>query len=307
MLRALVASGDATMVDHLTSKVANYMAGITDDGWAVNSMQFLDYLSSQSAYMLTASLLEYDSFKGSTDPHASLAVIGNGKALVSTAVNSEHRTASALLPWSEATTSADRPVSTLHFVARGRGELSVVFGLQFTPLRLPTRNAYRGIGIERFIVPCNSTRKRPLDAARMTIGGQATTVAGSFWLGERVCVSLQVTSADDLGAVLITDNLAGGLEAQHEGQDLSELWHGSGWWFMPRFYRKVYTDRVDFLVSALRAGTHVFQYEAIAATTGQFTLPPAEAFAVAHKELSGRTFGGAVVIAKINHEMLARS
>ena len=49
------------------------------------------------------------------------------------------------------------------------------------------------------------------------------------------------------------------------------------WWSCTSFQRTTKTDRVSFYSQFVRAGTHSVTYQAMAATSGQFVLPPAKA------------------------------
>jgi hypothetical protein len=70
------------------------------------------------------------------------------------------------------------------------------------------------------------------------------------------------------------------------------------WWCVASFpYRETYADRIVWTsLASLRAGTHTVSYQAVAATRGVFTLPPAYALVEDQPELMGLSQGGTIVV-----------
>lgn len=70
--------------------------------------------------------------------------------------------------------------------------------------------------------------------------------------------------------------------------------HIYGWWMMcPGWERETMADRVTWYAGrGVRAGTHTLSFEAVAATVGTFSLPPAQALVVMQPEVMGLSAGG---------------
>ena len=135
-------------------------------------------------------------------------------------------------------------------------------------------------------------------------------------LGSMVSVTLQITSPDDIdSAVNVESWVPAGLEpldpnvastgATSSGNGCEQDFAGGGrfayfygwWWYCPSFQRETKTDRVVYYFPrGIRAGTRTLSYEAVAATVGQFTLPPAQALIVTQPEVLGLSAGGTFTV-----------
>jgi hypothetical protein len=140
-----------------------------------------------------------------------------------------------------------------------------------------------------------------------------------------VSVTIQATTPDDIdGAVAVESWLPGGLEplldldAPGGADDFESCGMGFGrgftygwWWRCPRWERETKADRVTWYAGrGLRAGTFTHSFEAIAATVGDFALPPAQVMVVMQPEVLGLSTGGTfqvVAIGELSEEEMALS
>ncbi len=100
---------------------------------------------------------------------------------------------------------------------------------------------------------------------------QLTPLRGAVRQGEALHVKLVITSAVDLGNMLVVDPLPAGMEALEI--DNNELWP-SGYWFGAR---EIYDDRVAWLMPELLRGIpQVLWYTVRAQFAGTFHAPPTE-------------------------------
>ena len=246
-------------------------------------------------------LAAYDASAGSTDPDLLLAATSGD--VLAPLLSFEARAAgappaSSTTPW-EALGPRPAPV---RFTATGSGEASVAAALTFVPAA-PADTAgpvYRGLYVEKVV--------RAMDANGRAVGPALRYVE----LGASVVVTIQVTTPDDLSRVILEDLSAGGLEpvdpnvaGDNAGSDESDNCGGGGgwyrwsWWCVAALsYRQTYADRVTWQSgSTLRAGSHSVSYQAVAATRGVWTVPPARAYVIDQQEVLGLSQGSTVVIA----------
>ena len=201
------------------------------------------------------------------------------------------------VPWSVLPPSP--PPAPLIFSASGFGEVSVALAMQFTPAALFTAPVYRGIEVAKIIRQYDALHSRP-------IGPPLAHVP----LGMMVTVTLQVTSPDEISNLVVDDWLPAGLEAVDPNADggasssdghLPPLWpwlRACGWWWRcTSWSRETKKDAVTFYAAWAHAGTHTLSFEAIAATRGHFSLPPAKASAALQPEVMGLSAGGALIVA----------
>lgn len=75
---------------------------------------------------------------------------------------------------------------------------------------------------------------------------------------------------------------------------------GAYWYFFSctSFERQTRPDRVSYYSHFVRAGTHSMTYQAMAATSGQFVLPPTKASLAAQPEVMGLSAGGSFTVSR---------
>ncbi|KAI8474281.1 MAG: hypothetical protein J3K34DRAFT_375003 [Monoraphidium minutum] len=242
----------------------------------------------QAAGAAAAALVRYDGSRGSTAPNARVTVAaanaaGASKTLLDARFTpaAAGRTQDASAPWGALPPNA----STLDVKATGRGEVSLAAGLTFTPAALLPFPTYRGLWVERVV--------------------QSEAGAGSLGAvpaGQIVTVTVQITTPDDLGQVVVEVLMPGGLEPIDPSvyKDMSSslqcgTWGGGGrsWW-CPGLQVTKSLVRVDYY--NLPAGTASVSFKAAAATPGTFALPPVKAYAVAQPEVMGLSAAGSFVV-----------
>jgi hypothetical protein len=116
-------------------------------------------------------------------------------------------------------------------------------------------------------------------------------------LASIVTVAVQLTTPDDLGAVVVEVRMPGGLEPVdpnvYQDASLALTCSSAGswfWWWCPR--QSTSPSLVKFTFSYLSAGTVTLKFKAVAATPGRFVLPPVKAFAVSQPEVMGLSAAG---------------
>jgi hypothetical protein len=250
-----------------------------------------------------AALSKYDQALGSTKPDIKVSAVSGGvEVLDFQASGAKVDPVTQLTLWEQ----LPRPPAPVRFSASGRGQASVSAVLTFVPAAMPTAGAvYRGLYVEKVVRRMNATTG---DA----VGPPLQVVP----LGVSVVITIQVTTPDDVSRVVVTDLSAGGLEpvdpnvaGDDSGAGAGDECSGGGyrwsWWCVPAFYhRETYADRVTWTSwSTLTAGTHTVTYQAVAATRGVFSLPPAQAFVDDQPELMGLSQAGTIVVMDNSQEM----
>lgn len=257
-------------------------------------------LSEGLASMASATLAAYDESRGSTAPNVNVTATAvnftpNGTAatpgkLMLGAQFSGHSGvlyAESSTPWGQ----LPRNVNRLTFEALGNGEVSVAAGLRFTPAQLLPFPSYRGIWVERVM---------QTEAAR----GNLVAVPQS----EIVTISIQITTPDYLGRVVVEVLMPGGLEpidpnvyrdvasaiqcgfGDSGGGDGCGYRCYSRWYWCPAV--EVRPSNVTVRYSTLPAGTASVSFKAVAATMGTFALPPVKAYVVDQPEVMGLSAAG---------------
>ncbi|GBF96122.1 hypothetical protein Rsub_08870 [Raphidocelis subcapitata] len=270
-----------------------------------------------------AALAAYDSSRGSAAPDASVAVAavsgpvaaaaqaGNGTVpvLLSSVKAGDQAggkllleadfgpkgpgaaTAASSTPWAALPPNA----TALAVGASGRGEVSVAAGLTFTPARLLDFPTYRGLWVQRVV--------------QSEAGGGNLAAADASRL---VTVTVQITTPDDLGEVVVEVLMPGGLEpldpAVYKDPSAAltcDLGGGGGggggggsggrwWWLCPQ--TAVTPSAVTVRYGSLGAGATSFSFKAAAATPGTYALPPVKAYAVAQPEVMGLSAAGSFTV-----------
>jgi hypothetical protein len=287
----------------LVAKLAAYVAGAKDDS---SPYLFSRWRGVQESAMACAALASHDLKMGSTRPDLGLtATSGNFQVLFFEARDTAPPPLTSVTPWE--ILKQPQPDS-LQFQVEGTGQVSVSAALTFVPAQVPLEGAvYRGIYVEKTVHLMDPVTGK-------ATGGSVQIVK----LGSSVVVTIQITTPDDLSRVVLEDLSAGGLEpidpnvAGDDSGSASSNGCGSrsswwSWWCVPSFpYRETYADRVVWTsMSTLQAGTHTVSYQAIAATRGNFTFPPAYALVEDQPELMGLSQGGTVVVADSTLNVMA--
>ena len=70
------------------------------------------------------------------------------------------------------------------------------------------------------------------------------------------------------------------------------------WFSCTSFQRQTRPERVSYYSRFVRAGTHSMTYQAMAATSGRFVLPPAKASLASQPEVMGLSAGGAFAVSR---------
>eukprot|EP01023_Acetabularia_acetabulum_P050786 TRINITY_DN5527_c0_g1_i3.p1 TRINITY_DN5527_c0_g1~~TRINITY_DN5527_c0_g1_i3.p1 ORF type:complete len:2117 (+),score=423.13 TRINITY_DN5527_c0_g1_i3:248-6598(+) len=252
-----------------------------------------NYIGSQNAYAYTTvavalSLAEYDKVRGSTDPDLQLDVRSGNVTML----NALFKNSGDALKTSTSFDSLDNPPQPIEFKAVGAGEVSLAALLDFIPSVLFPFPQYRGIFVERVIQGSNSL-------------GEATGAPlGVIPLRSVVNYVIQLSTPFDVGAAEIQVLMPGGLEpidpnvptCQPNGNEICYAGR-NGLSFLRYFYpacpkMEVYPDKVIFSYAYMRAGTHDISFKAIAATKGDFVLPPVQAFSIEEPEIMGLSSSG---------------
>jgi hypothetical protein len=247
----------------------------------------------QTTGVSAAALAAYDQSRGSTAPNVAVTVTatnaaGAEKMLLEAKFTPANagRVESTSTPWGTLPANA----SGLSFEAAGRGEVSVAAGLKFTPAQLLPFPTYRGLWVERII---------------QTEAGEGNLAAAAA--GNIVTITVQITTPDDLGQVIVEVLMPGGLEPidpavyKDPSQQLQcNLGDGGGSGWYSRWFWCPQTQVTPSLVKInyynRPAGTSIVSFKATAATPGTFALPPVKAYAVAQPEVMGLSAAGTFVV-----------
>jgi len=294
----------------LTQKLAAHVAG---GGMAVGPLAVGagDYAGALAA----GALAGYDAAAGSAAPDLTLLATSGDAVLLRARFGTAGATAAAAtVSNATALDAIPRPPGNasgrgnITFAASGVGEASVVAALRFVPAAPLAFPVYRGLGVERVV---------QLSGA----GGPAGPPLRTVPLGAVVTVTLQVTTPDDVDGPLVVElPLPGGLEPLDPllasgggggggggGPELRSLppgcaWAGaldgfgfggggydSPWWWPwpPCPAQETRPTRVLFTFPRAPAGAYTVSVAAVAATPGDFLLPPAKAYSQRQPELLG--------------------
>ncbi|GBF96123.1 hypothetical protein Rsub_08871 [Raphidocelis subcapitata] len=266
----------------------------------------------KTAATKAAVLAAYDSSRGSAAPDASVAVAavsgpvaaaaqaGNGTVpVLLSSVKAGGQAGGKLLLEADfgpkgpgaATAASSTPwaalppnATALAVGASGHGEVSVAAGLTFTPARLLDFPTYRGLWVQRVV--------------QSEAGGGNLAAADALRL---VTVTVQITTPDDLGEVVVEVLMPGGLEPLDPAvyKDPSAaltcgLGGGRWWWFCPQ--TTITPSAVTVRYGSFSAGATSFSFKAAAATPGTYALPPVKAYVVAQPEVMGLSAAGSFTV-----------
>jgi len=108
--------------------------------------------------------------------------------------------------------------------------------------------------------------------------------------GDILCVTVLITTPDDLGDVTIIDLIPGGLEPLDSNIEVDEVSSDDLWW--PHETRQVHKDSVVWHAKGIYAGAHSFSYMCIANVPGVYALAAARSFQTKHAEVMGTSGAG---------------
>eukprot|EP01025_Chloroclados_australasicus_P034639 TRINITY_DN3539_c0_g2_i1.p1 TRINITY_DN3539_c0_g2~~TRINITY_DN3539_c0_g2_i1.p1 ORF type:complete len:2104 (+),score=260.43 TRINITY_DN3539_c0_g2_i1:139-6450(+) len=257
-----------------------------------------NFIGSQSAYAhtmvsATLSLAQYDKTKGSTDPDLELNV-RSGDLVMLKAKFDEPTEPIVNITSFDALASPPEP---LEFKAVGVGEVSLAALMNFIPSVLYPFPQYRGIFVESAIQDSDE------------LGEAVGPALGTVQLTSVVNYVIQLSTPFDVGAAEVHVLLPGGLEAVdpnvptctpggsqvcYAGRFDLDIY--SRWYYPSCPKMEVYPDRVIFRYAYMREGTHDISFKAIAATKGEFVLPPVQAFSVQEPEIMGLSAAGSLSV-----------
>ncbi|CAE8724290.1 unnamed protein product [Polarella glacialis] len=154
--------------------------------------------------------------------------------------------------------------------------------------------------------------------------------------GEILCVTILVTTPDDLSDVTVLDLVPGGLEPLDDalpaaaaaaapvgfggggmmamaspgfrggkGRRLQGAFAPPWWWFSQS--REVRRDSVRWRARYLWAGTHTFSYACVVNVPGAYALPAAKAFSTDHPEVMGLSAAGSFLVREVDDSASAVS
>ncbi|GMH35163.1 hypothetical protein BSKO_03031 [Bryopsis sp. KO-2023] len=266
----------------LVEKLANYIGSPPVGPYRVRSFGNFDKV------VTMVSLRDYDVARGSNQPDLDLKVRSGEKDLLEVLFQGNNQVvASSSTPW-EALASPPEP---LEFQAQGIGEVTLAASLSFVPAKLLPFPTYRGMFIERSITISESEN-----------GASLKTIP----VGSVVEVSVQMTTPDRLDETTVRVLMPAGLEPIDPNVD------GSGNFCPVPFYsffggnsffsffscpeQETRPSVVTFNYRSLTAGTHTLSFRAVAATAGEFALPPVRAFVNEQPELMGLSKAGSLTI-----------
>eukprot|EP00892_Ulva_mutabilis_P003496 jgi/Ulvmu1/1518/UM011_0248.1 len=254
------------------------------------------FVSTRSVIQSMFALLEYDNVSGSTQPNLGLVVQSAPAQVLQASFTPQ---SNAIVEASISFDDLATPPAPLTFVANGTGEASVAALLNFVPAELPTTPQFRGLQVDLAIRALNASSGLPT--------GPLLSFAP---LGATLHILAQVATPDDLQEATVQILLPGGLEPIDRNLDAdgntdvcllpfflrsfsggNPFRRASIFWF-PSCPRVETSPRnVTFFVDRLSPGTHEYSFLAIAASPGQYTVPPAIAFDDNQPEVTGLSAG----------------
>ncbi|KAK9809200.1 hypothetical protein WJX72_011244 [[Myrmecia] bisecta] len=286
-----VLSGNTT-ANPLVEKLANYVAARQGYNGA-GPIPFAFGGELAAAAMLA--LQEYDLSKGSILPDMTLQVQSGNVTLLNASFQglSSPDTVTNNVSWSALDLPAPEPVT---FAAVGRGEASVALSLDFIPNATFPFPIYHGLQVERII--------RLTDPANLTgppIGPALATIP----LGSIVAFTVRLTTPDKMGPSELHVLMPGGLEpldpnintALGSSCVLANLGISFSWWPWPVCpVQETLPAVVTFKYQRLLPGSQEVTFRAVAASVGQWSLPPAKAFVTDQPEVMGLSAAGSLEV-----------
>ncbi|GMH43110.1 hypothetical protein BSKO_11032 [Bryopsis sp. KO-2023] len=278
-LLVFVRAGETNpLVEKLVNHVANEDSGSSVFFWTSPSATIVRMLA----------MAEYDQSRGSTSPDLDISARSNENTLLEAEFR---KPTDPLVTTSTPFEDLGEDPDPLMFRSQGKGEVSLVATLDFTPAKLLPFPTYRGIFVERIV------RKAGPDGE--AVGEPLKTAP----LGMQLVITLQITTPDDLDAVTVRALMPGGIEPVDPNLAtdsdartvcaLERLRISFFNWYWPLC--PVQTTRpseVKFSYTRLRSGTNVCTFQATAASVGEWILPPVQAFVDEQPEVMGLSPAG---------------
>ncbi|CAE7229083.1 Snapc3, partial [Symbiodinium natans] len=244
--------------------------------------------------MASVSLLAFDAASGSsTEADIPLQIMAQADTLLNVELRStppKLLTVWTAWPWSELPDTLPKSGMDLEIqVGAGSGLAIVSYAIDLIPVKPFVEPQFKGIMVQKIV--------QKLDTGGRC-HGPAVHVAKP---GQLLCVTIQVTSPDDLHDVEVMDLVSAGLEPLDEnlaagaavaGEDPSGdndfVWGlllGRSW------QRTVRRDSVRWQSTYMWGGTHTLSFNCIANAPGVYSLPATKAHSVKFPEVMG--FSGA--------------
>jgi len=309
-------------------KIANYIAqGSADQRWGGT---FATATDAHRGFALS----DYDTFTHSNEPNVQLSVSSGGSQLLTGSFTPGHTDdVSSTTAWEDLAS----PPAPLAFTATGSGELSVAAAMNFIPSQIYASPVYRGLFVEKIIQAIDPQSGlptgAPLRAVRLgqmvAVTIQVTTAddVQDLVLDDWTAGGLEPIDPHIDASALNAGSNCGGLyhpamsggAAMGGGPSMGggpmggyrpppmppsrgggSFDAGAYWYFFSctSFERQTRPDRVSYFSSFVRAGTHSMTYQAMAATSGQFVLPPTKATLAAQPEVMGLSAGGSFMVSR---------
>jgi len=243
------------------------------------------HLPARDMIMSSIALLAFDSATGSSAANIPLQIIAepSSKKLLQVTLGSSPDQLSSYTawPWNElppelATSGLDLEFQT----APGSGLAVVSYGLNFMPMSPFLEPQFRGILVQKIV-----QRTNPMHPGRCN--GKPLTTA---FPGETLCVTIQITSPDDLQEVVVVDLVPAGLEPIDEKLSQTDDFEGNLLrrpFFGRMWDREIRHDSVRWRAGFLWAGTHTLSFNCLANAPGLYSLPAAKAYSEKHAEVMG--------------------
>ncbi len=259
----------------LLPRLGDYIASPASDAFSFR------LFSAYTRLITMQALVEFDVSRGSAQPNLDFeAVSGNVTLLEASFTNASAPVASSRVPWE----ALPEPPEPIEVSAVGDGEASVAITLNFVPSELLPFPTYRGIFVERSI---------QLEDAEEGDGPGLSVVPR----GTVVSIKVQFLTPDALGQTVVRVLMPAGLEP------VDPNIAGGGFCPVPFFslFRSFFFNCpqqetrpqvVTFTFDRVRPGTTSVSLRAVAATVGNFTLPPTRVFASGQPEVMGLSSAG---------------
>ncbi|CAK8986322.1 unnamed protein product [Durusdinium trenchii] len=250
------------------------------------------HLPAQDIIMASLALVAFDTATGSSQCNIPLQVVAkpSGKKLLQVDLQSGQSGQNPVLsartawPWNELPTQLGMSGMDLEIQAGpGRGLAVVSYGMNFIPMVPFLEPQFRGLLVQKIIQRASASHP-----GRCV--GESVKVA---FPGETLCVTIQLTSPDDLEEIEVLDFVPAGLEPIDESLENSETSDRIGGDFLfaggsfLSWEREIRHDSVRWRTGFIWAGTHTLSFNCLANAPGVYSLPAAKAYSAKHPEVMG--------------------
>eukprot|EP00210_Caulerpa_lentillifera_P001100 g1061.t1 len=261
----------------LIPRLGSYIAAPVSDNYG-----FAFFGTYEQAITMQA-LVEFDVSRGSAQPNLTFeAMTGDLTILEAMFSNTTAPVASASVLWDDLPPSP----APIEVSAVGEGEAFVAITLNFIPAEILPFPSYRGIYVERSI---------QLEDAEDGDGRSLRVVPR----GSVVTVKIQFLTPDALDETVIRALMPAGLEPvdPNISPDSSRFCPIPFFSFFRYFYgrcpfQETRPTVVTITYNSVRPGTSSVTFRAVAATVGNYTLPPTRVFVTDQPEVMGLSSGG---------------